>query len=430
MQIGVIGGSIWGNRGAEAMVATCIGHIRRTWPAARVCIFSYFPLQDRRILAAADVVVVDARPLALVFRLVPFSFLVHVAERMGFTIPDRYLPREVVELRRCRILLDVFGISFADGRAKFLPFNVLSILPAFLLRVPVIKMSQAMGPFRNPLNRTLARATLKRCAHVFARGSITASHLASLPLEAQRHSVAGDLAFLYRDADSLSCEGETEVTELLTRLTEARDGGSRVTGISPSSVVYLKARRNRFDYIALLATIIQRTLAVGDQVVVLPNATRQGSRSLRNNDLPVIELLRSHCATRLSRADFRRVHWLQSDVNTRGIRAIIAGTDILVTSRFHAMIAALSVGTPPLVIGWSHKYDEVLQTFGSAAASFDIASLDAMSMLRRLEDMKRDTRPDALQSSDALTRMQHSSALQLNFITSTIEAAKSPAVRR
>ena len=194
--------------------------------------------------------------------------------------------------------------------------------------------------------------------------------------------------------------------------------------------MYLKARRNRFDYIALLATIIQRTLAVGDQVVVLPNATRQGSRSLRNNDLPVIELLRSHRSTRLSRADFRRVHWLQSDVNTRGIRAIIAGTDILVTSRFHAMIAALSVGTPPLVIGWSHKYDEVLQTFGSAAASFDIASLDAMSMLRRLEDMKRDTRPDALQSSDALTRMQHSSALQLNFITSTIEAAKSPAVRR
>ena len=54
MQIGVIGGSIWGNRGAEAMVATCIGHIRRTWPAARALIFSYFPLQDRRILAAAD----------------------------------------------------------------------------------------------------------------------------------------------------------------------------------------------------------------------------------------------------------------------------------------------------------------------------------------------------------------------------------------
>lgn len=430
MQIGVIGGSIWGNRGAEAMVATCVGHVRRTWPAARVCIFSYFPVRDRQIVSAPNVVIADARPLALVLRLVPFSILCHVAARMGLRIPDRCLPREVAELRRCRMLLDVFGISFADGRMKFLPFNVLSILPAFLLRVPVVKMSQAMGPFRNPLNRTLARAMLKRCAHVFARGDITASHLASLPLEAGQYSVAGDLAFLYRDADSLSREGESEVAALLDRVTEARDSGRRVTVISPSSVVYLKARRNRFNYINLLAMFVQRALADGDHVIVLPNATRQGSRALRNNDLPVIELLRSRCASLLPPAEFRRIHWFQSDVNTRGIRAIIAGTDILVTSRFHAMIAALSVGTPPLVIGWGHKYDEVLQPFRPAAASFDIGSLDAESMLRRFEDMRRETRPDGRHTDYPLARMERSSERQLTFISTAIDAARSPEVQR
>jgi colanic acid/amylovoran biosynthesis protein len=286
-------------------------------------------------------------------------------------------------------------------------------------------MSQAMGPFRNPLNRTLARATLKRCAHVFARGSITASHLASLPLEAGRHSVAGDLAFLYRDADSLSREGETEVAALLESLAKVRAGASRVTGISPSSVVYEKARRRRFDYIGLLATLVQRALADGDHVVVLPNATRQGSNSTRNNDLPVIELLRLHCEASLPPAEFRRVHWFESDVNTRGIRAIIAGTDILVTSRFHAMIAALSVGTPPLVIGWSHKYDEVLQPFGPAAASFDIGSLDAASMLRRFEEMRRDARRDGRHAGDALAGMERSSERQLAFISAMIDGARS-----
>lgn len=426
MQIGVIGGSIWGNRGAEAMVATCAGHIRRTWPTARVCIFSYFPARDSQILAAPNVVVVDARPLALVLRLVPFSVFASIAARMGLRIPDWCLPREVAELRRCRLLLDVFGISFADGRSKFLPFNVLSILPAFLLGVPVVKMSQAMGPFRNPLNRTLARATLKRCVHVFARGSITTSHLESLPLQAGRHSEAGDLAFLYRDRDSLSHEGESEVAALLERLAHARAGGSRVTGISPSSVVYEKARRRRFDYIGLLATLVHRALSGSDHVVVLPNATRQGSRSLRNNDLPVIEMLRLHCARRLPPADYRRIHWLQCDVNTRGIRAIIAGTDILVTSRFHAMIAALSVGTSPLVIGWSHKYDEVLQPFGPAAASFDIGSLDADSMLRRFADMRRDARPEGRQAGESLARMERSSERQLAFISSMIDSIRSP----
>ena len=425
MQFGVIGGSILGNRGAEAMVATSVGHIHRTWPAARICIFSYFPARDRQIVSAPNVFVADARPMALVFRLVPFSILAGLAARMGIGISDRYLPREVTELRRCRMLLDVFGISFADGRTKFLPFNVLSILPAFLLRVPVVKMSQAMGPFRNPLNRVLARAMLKRCAHVFARGDITASYLSSLPLETGRHSVAGDLAFLFRDADSLSRESEAEVAVLLDRIAQARDGGGLVTGVSPSSVVYLKARRRRFDYIGLLATIIQRALANGGHVVVLPNATRQGSDSLRNNDLPVIELLRSHCAARLPPAEFRRIHWFQSDVNTRGIRAIIAGTDILVTSRFHAMIAALSVGTPPLVIGWSHKYDEVLRPFGTATASFDIASLDPDVMLSQFEEIKRNVRRDGRQVGHVLAQVQRSSARQLTFISATIGDAES-----
>lgn len=429
MQIGVIGGSIWGNRGAEAMIATCVGHIRQTWPHARVCIFSYLPRRDRQIVSVPNVIVADARPLALVFSLVPFSILCHLASRLGLTIPDRYLVHEVAELRRCRLLLDVFGISFADGRAKFLPFNVLSILPAFLLRVPVVKMSQAMGPFRNPLNRALARATLKRCIHVFARGSITAAHLTALPLKAEQHSVAGDLAFLYRDADSLSREGESEVVALLDRLTEARGSGNRVIGFSPSSVVYLKARRNGFDYIALLAALIRRAIADGDRVVVLPNATRQGSQSLRNNDLPVIELLRTHCATRLTPAEFRLVHWFQCDVNTSGIRAIIAATDILVTSRFHAMIAALSVGTPPLVIGWSHKYDEVLQPFGAAAASFDIGTLDVDSMLRRFDDMRRSMPRKDLQAAGALSHMRHSSARQLAFLATVVDADRSSVVQ-
>ena len=39
---------------------------------------------------------------------------------------------------------------------------------------------------------------------------------------------------------------------------------------------------------------------------------------------------------------------------------------MLLTSRFHAMISALAERTPLLVIGWSHKYAEVLAPFGLA----------------------------------------------------------------
>jgi polysaccharide pyruvyl transferase WcaK-like protein len=34
----------------------------------------------------------------------------------------------------------------------------------------------------------------------------------------------------------------------------------------------------------------------------------------------------------------------------------------LVASRYHSLVAALSMGTPVSVIGWSHKYDELMQS--------------------------------------------------------------------
>lgn len=247
LHFGVIGGSVWGNRGAEAMVATCVGHLLRSWPEAQVHVFSYLPRQDARLVEIPSVDIADGRPLALVLRLLPFALLCRVAQLAHVSIPDKWLPRDVRALRQCRVLLDVFGISFADGRELFLPFNVLSILPALLMGVPVVKMSQALGPFRNRINRAVASAVLPRCRHVFARGRRTASHLANLGLAGARFSTAGDLAFLYRESDSLTREGEAEAGLLCVRLAQIRDSGSRIVAVSPSSVVDGKAGKAGFD---------------------------------------------------------------------------------------------------------------------------------------------------------------------------------------
>jgi polysaccharide pyruvyl transferase WcaK-like protein len=58
------------------------------------------------------------------------------------------------------------------------------------------------------------------------------------------------------------------------------------------------------------------------------------------------------------------VAFLDEDLLPTELRAVIGAGDALVTSRFHAMISALAETTPPLVIGWSHKYAEILDPFG------------------------------------------------------------------
>jgi colanic acid/amylovoran biosynthesis protein len=60
---------------------------------------------------------------------------------------------------------------------------------------------------------------------------------------------------------------------------------------------------------------------------------------------------------------------------------------MLITSRFHAMISALSTGTPVLVVGWSHKYDEVLAEMKLEGCAVDWRSTTAERLLDRAVDL-------------------------------------------
>lgn len=387
MHVSIIGGSIWGNRGAEAMVTTCIGYIRQHCPSARISVFSYFPRQDAALVRDARVTIVDARPLSLVLKILPFTVACWIGSRLGIRVPDSFLTVPVRHLRESQLLLDVFGISFADGRALFLPFNVLSLLPAFLLSVPVIKLSQALGPFRSSPNRFAARVTLGQCKYIFSRGEETARQLRSLALPANTYGMAADIAFLYEPRFSLSSENDHQTLKLREALNAAKQRAIKVIAICPSAVVFKKAQARQIDYIGILSDTIGRLLDSGYDILVLPHATRAGYTTLRNNDLPVIESVKQRCEHALHSYALERIHWVDYDIGSQGIRALLELTDALITSRFHAMIAALSLGVPPIVLGWSHKYGEVLRQFLIEDAYFDIDKLDVDAFNAQIERM-------------------------------------------
>src|SRR5688572_14770578 len=166
--VALIGATCWGNRGAEAMLATSIGVIRERHPDAHFNVFSYYPERDRVLIRDPAVTVFDARPAALVLRHLPFALLARWLRGLGVSCPDTLMPVAIRALRDSDVLIDLGGISFSDGRALYLPFNVLCIYPAMLLQVPVIKLAQAMGPFHNLSTRVAARAFLRHCHHVVA----------------------------------------------------------------------------------------------------------------------------------------------------------------------------------------------------------------------------------------------------------------------
>ena len=94
------------------------------------------------------------------------------------------------------------------------------------------------------------------------------------------------------------------------------------------------------------------------------------------NDLPLCREI--HSALKST----RHCHLVDESLPPAALRALIDLCEVTVTSRFHAMVSALSTGTPVQVVGWSHKYAEVLEAFGLANQAMDYAALSADELLR------------------------------------------------
>ena len=89
--IGVISGTLWGNRGAEAMLVTTIGEVRERIPGAKFVIFSYYPSEDAKLLNDSSISVVSLKPIELALRDLPLALLCKIASIFSISIPSRLL---------------------------------------------------------------------------------------------------------------------------------------------------------------------------------------------------------------------------------------------------------------------------------------------------------------------------------------------------
>ncbi len=367
----IVGGSIWGNRGAEAMLVTTIGEIRKFDPDAIFNVYSIYPKKDKLLINDCKINIQDGSPIAFGI----FYFLNALFYKFFKIIgADFLLFKKIKALKLSCCLLDIGGITFSDGRTLQLLYNVFSIWPAILLGVPVVKLSQAMGPFRTSLNRFLANCFLPKCEMIFARGYITHKHLLTLSLERDKIKQSADITFLYESEYSLSSENEDLVKEVIKKLKYVKNDKTKIISIIPSSLILKKIQKNCSSYTDTLLYLIETISQKNIHIIILPNASRFASAKAMNNDLIAINLLKKQAEAKLSNKVKQQTTWVNFDINTKSIRSIISLSDALITSRFHGMVAGLSLCTPTMVIGWSHKYHETLADFKISKYSLDYKS--------------------------------------------------------
>ena len=284
-RIAIIGGSVWGNRGASAMLETVIYKLRVGAPDAKIFVFTPYPEKDKALTNDLSLEFYDSRPLALIG-----YFLTSLGYWFtGIIGVVRELDGEVGALTQSDLLLDIGGITFADGRLKFLPYNMLTIWPSLLYKVPVVKLSQAAGSFRNPILRVIAKLFLSRCDHIFARGEKTLGYLDELGLMKDRITLAADIAFSYQSDYCISKENDTAVKQLCDLLDQKIAEGQKIICISPSELVSRKMDSSKLSYADKMIDVIKKGDHDGGTYIFVPNATREGSKKHRNNDLHVIK---------------------------------------------------------------------------------------------------------------------------------------------
>ena len=348
MRVAVIGSALSGNKGAAAMLESAVQQISARHPHARFVLLSMYARSDAEQNPYRSVTVLRGSGVRMVFLASPAALLHRLLPRLRRAI-ERVVP-QVGVLATADVLLDQGGITFADGRAKFLTYNIGSILPALVLGTPVVKCAQAMGPFRSPVNRLAARAVLPRVAAIVSRGAVTHGHLQALGLD--NVTAGADLAFTLELTD----EGRRAAREAVD---ESFLGSGDVVGVSPSAVLREGGGAAGERYVGEVVRMVDHlTNVLGRRVLLVAHSARARSRWSHNNDLPLCR----EVYARVAAPDM--VCFPDQELSSQALRYLIGGCDVFVASRFHAMVSSLAMGVPTLVIGWSHKYGEVLDMVG------------------------------------------------------------------
>ncbi len=359
------------------MLYGVIDGLRRVDPATKFSVLTTYPKADRAEIDGAAVLgtfdssgveLFDLSPLKLLSAFITGTFA-RIA--LAMHLPPCCLKRSgpLRAILDADVVVDIAGISFVDGRGMaLLAYNVLMTGLPVLLGKPTIKASQALGPMRTVPTKTAAQVVLPRLTAICARGAVTRGHLEELGLD--NIVDTADVAFGMDSGD--------DTCEPVTRAWAARTGGK--IAIMPSSVVQQYCEKIDIDYVTVMADVINSITASADTSVLLaPHSWRDGDVPGRLNDGPVVREIAD------AARDSGSVVVMEDSIDPRCLRSIISESDILITSRFHAMVSALATETPVLVVGWSHKYGEVLDQFGLGEWAVDYSGLTDDVIIEQFE---------------------------------------------
>ena len=271
-------------------------------------------------------------------------------------------------------IVDVSGFSYADVWGSAPARTTWAyVCSANKHGKPYIFLPQAWGPFTQRGVAHMTRRLLRSSPLVYARDQESLSHLTSLcGSRTEKIRLAPDIAFRFAgDAPEAGAK-------LLTDHGIATQG-SPIVGIAPNMRIYERAKGEgeNNEYVRLLVDLAGQIVQFGALVVLIPHEI--GLRDDGQDDRFLCALIRK------AASHMDKVHAMTDGYSAAAIKSVIARLDLLVASRFHSIVAALSSRVPPVVIGWSHKYIELMGSLGLEEYVLDYTKCQRRDLVAKLD---------------------------------------------
>ena len=319
----------------------------------KVYIFTPFPVEDEELITS----IFDSNELS--FEIIPWSTKEILKSFFLVLFPIKF-NKILNALKSSKTTLDISGISFVEQRGfKYLIYNSLTIFIPYRCRSKIIKLPQSIGPIKSNYYKKIASYFLQKCSAIYSRGDQSSNFLSELGV---KYNPSSDLGFIE----------SFELTEINTFV-------SRI-GISPSIVVKKYFEEKKLNYENFLIELISSLNQKGYKLTLFPQSYSPNGEKDTFDDSSII----NYIASKINTSD---VEIINKDLSLEELSNIYKNLDICITSRFHGMIMAVNNNVYPIVIGWNHKYEEVINDLNLTKSSIRIDKDMSLEVVNNLDKL-------------------------------------------
>ncbi len=286
-------------------------------------------------------------------------------------------PMETIEkLRNLKLAIDVSGFAFGDKRGYQQPVETMKIMKfCKSIGARYIFMPQAWGDFKDSLVASNCKKMIKQADAWFTRDDVSRQYVANLlDLPIGKVPLLPDIAFHFPIP---SLDGAAILRSHGFPQNVSRD----IVCISPNMRVYerMPGTGSSNTYVRSFLEVIDY-LRKNFEVVLIPNEILPDTSMGRDDQFL--------CKTIFNALeDKTNVYCITGYYSAEEIKSVIRECTIVIASRFHSLVFALSLGIPSLAISWSHKYRELFRLFELTNYVLEDKEVGSVQILTAFEDL-------------------------------------------